>query len=253
MTTRRERLRAIFDTPLAETLASAAPLLLVATASGSVIGTALALPGFAASPFGTLGLSLAANLVTSMVYDLIKPDLDDAARTNQIAQALEAHDPASGALVAATLIEAGPEVAQALLADRREALIGGLEAGMQQAGGPLAQIAPRYAAGLRDPQTDWAALQAALRQTVEQTAMLMQVGHEGAISDVEMRADGTKGTVDMRMIAGDKGKISGARMVRTGGGPAPSTAVRRCPDCGAAVALTRTTCPHCGQALGPAR
>jgi hypothetical protein len=132
----------------------------------------------------------------------------------------------------------------------REQLIAALEAGMQQAAGPLAQIAPRYAAGLRDEQTDWAALQAALRPVVEQTLMRMEVGHEGVIERATMRVEGVGGDVEMTMQGGDRSAIREPTMVRTGG--AASTApTRRCSDCGAAVPLARTTCPRCGKALGP--
>lgn len=181
-------------------------------------------------------------MLTALAYDLFKPDLDDDTRAAQIPQALEARDRASGALVAAALIAAGPDLTQALIA--------GLEAGMQQAAGPLAQIAPRYTAGLRDPQTDWSALETALRQVVEQTVMRMEVGHKGQIRDAAMEVEGVGGSVEMTMIAGDEGVIQGARMVRAGGA-APAAAARRCLDCGAAVPLGRTMCPQCGLTLGP--
>lgn len=250
MTTRLDRLRAIFASPFARQVARTTPFLLVAGASGTVISASLFIPGFAASPFGTLGVSLAANMVTSMAYDLLKPDLDDDTRAEQIVQALEARDPASGALVAAALIEAGPEVVQALPEAGREVLISGLEAGMQQADGALAAIAPRYAAGLRDPQTDWAALQAALRQVVEQTTMHMQVGHKGQIRNAVMEVTDTPGTVDMRMTAGDEGVIDSPRMVRSGGRAPAARPERRCPDCGALVVAGPAACPQCGAALG---
>ncbi|HEU4321975.1 MAG TPA: zinc ribbon domain-containing protein [Roseiflexaceae bacterium] len=252
MPTRLDTLRAVFASPLARQAARAAPFLLVASASGAAIGAALGDPTFAASPFGTLGVSLAANMVTSMAYDLLKPDLDDDTRAEQIVQALEARDPASGALIAAALIEAGPEVAQALPETGREVLISGLEAGMRHADGALAAIAPRYTAGLRDGQTDWAALQAALRQTVEQTTMHMEVGHKGQIRNAAMEVTGAPGDVDMRMIAGDEGVIDGARMVRSGDRVPAARSERRCPDCGASVAAGLTACPRCGAPLGAA-
>jgi hypothetical protein len=185
----------------------------------------------------------------SLAYDLLKPDLDDDTRAAQIQQALEARDPASGALVAAALLDTGPDLAQALPPSAREPLIAALKVGMQQAAGPLAQIAPCYAAGLRDEQTDWAALQAALRPVVEQTIMRMQVGHKGQIRDVGMQVDRVGGDVDMRMTTGDEAVIQGVRLVRTGGA-ALTAATRRCWAAGAAVPLARTTCPQCGLALG---
>jgi hypothetical protein len=188
-------------------------------------------------------------MLTSMAYDFLKPDLDDDTRAEQIQQALEAREPATGALVAAALIDAGPDVAQALPTNNREALIDGLVKGMEQAAGPLAQIAPRYTAGLRDPQTDWAALQTALRQVVEQTAMTMQVGNKGQIRDAAMEVEGVGGNVEMKMTAGDEGVIQGVRMSRSGGHAPATAAAQQCPDCGAPITASQAICPRCGVKL----
>jgi hypothetical protein len=249
MPTRLDRLRALFTMPWVRSAAHATPLWLVAAASGAVIGADLAGSATLVKSLVALGAGLGTNLLASMVYDLVKPDLDDDTRAAQIQQALEARDPASGALIAAALLDAGPDLAQALPPAGRAPLIAALEAGMQETAGPLAQIAPRYAAGLRDEQTDWAALQAALRPVVEQTVMRMEVGHKGQIRDAAMEVDRVGGTVEMEMTAGDEGLLQGARMVRTGDA-AFAAATRRCSDCGAAVPLARTTCPRCGLALG---
>ncbi len=249
MTSRLDRLRTFFAPSLARGMARAAPLLLVASASGALIGADLAGAASLVSGLVALGANLGTNLLASMVYDVIKPDQDDDTRADTIVRALEARDPATGALVATALIDAGPEVAQALPEAGRDVLLGGLEAGMRQAGGALAAIAPRYAAGLRDPQTDWTALQAALGQTVEQTTMHMQVGHKGQIRNTAMEVTDAPGHVDMRMTAGDEGVIDGATMKRSGGRAPAARPERRCPDCGTSVAVGLTACPLCGTAL----
>jgi hypothetical protein len=153
----------------------------LAGGSGAVIGAAICDPHWAQTGIGMVLASLGANVTSSIVYDLLKPHLDDESREELIARGLEQRDPGVIRLVAEALTRAGPELASALPDTTRTKLVELLERGMQEPGGALAAIAPRYAGALRNPPADWTALQAELQQTITSVSQTMETA-EGVSS-----------------------------------------------------------------------
>ncbi|MDQ2998491.1 MAG: hypothetical protein M3R61_15765 [Chloroflexota bacterium] len=183
------------------TLASLAPLGVVAGTAGLIIGAAVATPVFAAAGLGLVLTSVAANIASSLVYDLVKPDLDAGERERKIAAGLKQRDPGVIQLVAEALADAGPDVARAIPDQTRAELIDALGQGMQAPGGALAAIVPHYIAGLAAPHTNWAALQAELRQTIKKLSQTIEASEGGVVSGVYMQAESTGGSVDQVMRA----------------------------------------------------
>ncbi len=201
-------LKDFFGSSQTRTAASVAPLLLVAGASGLILGAAIATPAFATAGLGLVLTSLAANMTSSMVYDLVKPELDDERREQLIARGLEQRDPGVIRLVAEALTQAGPDLARALPDATRTQLVALLESGMQEPGGALAVIAPRYADALRNPPADWRALQA---ETIE-------AAEGGVISGGQMRAEHVSGPVEQVMRATGRGsRIENSSQTAVGG------------------------------------
>ncbi|MDQ2998742.1 MAG: zinc ribbon domain-containing protein [Chloroflexota bacterium] len=228
------------------TLASLAPLGVVAGAAGLIIGAAVATPVFAAAGLGLVLTSVAANIASSLVYDLVKPDLDAGERELRIAEGLKQRDPGVIQLVAEALASAGPDVARAIPDQTRAALIDTLGQGMQAPGGALAAIAPRYTAGLAAPQTNWEALQAELRQTIKKISQTIEASEGGVVSGGHMQAEATGGSVDQVMRTSGTGSrienssqfVSGARVEQ-----------HRCLTCGATVPAGQPFCGNCGAAV----
>jgi hypothetical protein len=160
------RLHEFWHNPHTRRLARSAPLALLAGCAGATLGTLVALPGFAATGLGIVLGGLSINLTSDLISKLTDPALDDLERDMLLEDALKQGDPDAQGLTAALLLNQGPTVAQALTEATRQELTDQLAEGMQQAGGPLAAIAPRYAAALRDPATDWERLRKDLYQTV---------------------------------------------------------------------------------------
>ncbi len=249
MTDLSSRLRALLASQHIRTLASLAPLGVVASGAGLVIGAAVASPALAAAGLGGILTSFATNVMSSVVYDIVKPDLDEGERERKIAQGLKDHDAGVIRLVAEALTAAGPDLAQALPDATRAELIAALEQGMREAGGPLDAIAAPYTAALGQPQTDWAVLQGELRRTIADTRMLMKVGHEGEIREAEMRAEQERGTLDMTMEGGDRSKIINAKMISSRAAPSPAKETLTCPDCNAPLREGQQVCARCGLSL----
>jgi hypothetical protein len=160
------RLQQFWNNPQTRRLARSAPLALLAGCAGATLGTLVALPGFAATGLGIVLGGLSINLTSDLISKLTDPALDDLERDILLEDALKQGDPDAQGLTAALLLNQGPTVAQALTEATRQELTDQLAEGMQQAGGPLAAIAPRYTAALRDPTTDWERLRKDLYQTV---------------------------------------------------------------------------------------
>lgn len=211
------RLEQFFAAPQTRMLASLAPLGLVAAASSTIIGAALATPAFAASGLGLVLTSVAANVTSSLLYDLVRPGLEEGQRERTIAQGLKNHDPGVIRLVAEALAGGGPEVARAIPEQIRAELIDALRQGMQEPGGALAAIAPGFTAGLSTPQTDWSALQAQLRQAIDRASQTIETAEGGVISGGRQQVEGARGPVEQVMRASGQGsRIENSSQVVTG-------------------------------------
>jgi hypothetical protein len=160
------RLHEFWHNPHTRRLARSAPLALLAGCAGATLGTLVALPGFAATGLGIVLGGLSINLTSDLISKLTDPALDDLEREASLEQALAQGDLDAQALTAALLTREGATIAQALPEASRNDLTSALGQAMQQAGGPLAAIAPRYAAALRNPATDWERLRKDLYETV---------------------------------------------------------------------------------------
>lgn len=200
------RLRGVFSERSARRLARVAPATLLAAGCGAALGALLAAPGFAASAAGVVIGGIAVNITSSWIEKLFTLPLEDEdGRAELIEQGLAANDAATQAVVAATLAAAGPDVARALPADGRAELIGGIERGMQDAGGALAALAPTYAAALRAPeQADWNAVRVAAQQ---QISARVEAGERAVIERSGITIEDTDANVDASVIAGTDGTI----------------------------------------------
>jgi hypothetical protein len=248
MTDLHARLRAWFDNPAARRLAKAAPSVLLAGGVGATLGVVVGLPTFAASGQSIVLGGIAVNLTSSIIQELLLVG-DDDQRAEIVQRGLDAHDPDVTTLAAAALVHAGPELAQALPAPQRDDLIAGLERAMREAGGSLDAITQGYAAALRDPRADWAALQNELRQTIADTRMLMEVGDEGVIAGGKQWVEDPAGRVDMTMRGGDRARLENVEQIVTNTRPQPAVSAMTCPDCGASVREGQPTCTRCGLPL----
>ncbi len=207
------QLKNYFAAPQTRTLAGLAPLGVVAGAAGLIIGAAVATPAFAAAGLGLVLTSVAANIASSLAYDLVRPNLDDGERERQIAQGLKARDPAVIRLVAEALAGAGPDVARAIPESTRAELIDALKLGMQEPGGALAAIVPGYISGLSDPKPDWAALQTDLWQTISKVSQTMEASEQGVISGSRQEAPHAGGTIEQTMRATKGGRIENSSQI----------------------------------------
>lgn len=210
--TLRNRLTALVAAPQTQTLVRFAPLALVSTIAGASIGAALAAPAFAAAGLGAVLVGLGTNLVSSMIYDIVKPGSDDETRALVIQQGLEQHDPQVVALVADTLAVAGPELAGALPAERT-ALVAALERGMREGGGALEAIAQQLGTALRNPQADWNAVQRSLSTTIASISMSMETSDEAQMKNNVQNSAATGGPVTMDMKAGGKSVMEGNQQI----------------------------------------
>jgi hypothetical protein len=222
------RLHEFWHNPHTRRLARSAPLSLLAGCAGVTLGTLIALPGFATTGLGVVLGGLAINLTSNLISKLTDPDLDDLEREASLEQALAQGDLDAQALTAALLTREGSTIAQALPEASRNDLTSALGQAMQQAGGPLARIAPRYAAALRDPMTDWNRLQVALSTDIQQTYLEMKAKN---IRESPMRVEGREGDVTMLMdaeqdIVGSSMTVIGKQEYGTSEAFAPPTSDR---------------------------
>jgi hypothetical protein len=241
------RLKDFFTAPQTRTAASFAPLLIVAGASGLIIGTALATPVFAAAGLGLVLTSVAANITSSLVYDLVKPDLDAGERERMIAQGLTERDPGVIRLVAEALAAAGPDVARAIPDSTRTELVDAFRQSMQTTGGALAAIAAPYAIGLNDSRTDWTALQVELHQTITRITQTIEADQGSEVADSHQRTEVATGPVEQIIRASDKSHISASSQTAIGGMGAAQ--VSHCLSCSAVVPGGQRFCGSCGAAV----
>ena len=223
MSTLLQRLTEYLAAPSTMDLAEAIPLGVLAGASAATIAAVIGMPAFTTSGLGVILGGLAVN-VTSALIDNILNATSDRERRKLIQQGLQAGDPQVQTLVAGAMVYAGPDVAGALpLADRTD-LVAALEQGMREAGGPLAAIAPRYAAALCAPNADWAALQGTLGR--ELATLTQEAVAEETISDFHQKAHTVEGTVrqgqQAKNITGGSQVATGVRKPRDPAPPAPS-------------------------------
>ncbi|MEI8166711.1 MAG: hypothetical protein WCG26_10030, partial [Chloroflexales bacterium] len=215
MSTLLQRLTEYLAAPSTMDLAEAVPLGVLAGASAATIAAVIGMPAFTTSGLGVILGGLAVNF-TSALIDNILNATSDRERRKLIQQGLQAGDPQVQTLVAGAMVYAGPDVAGALpLADRTD-LVTALEQGMRDAGGPLAAIAPRYAAALRAPNADWAALQGTLGRELEMTRQIVRVGKQGKIKEVDQDVTRRKGSIEQILEGGDGAEISGSTQTVTG-------------------------------------
>jgi hypothetical protein len=251
MTDVRARLERFFGETATRRLARAALATLLASATGVTLAALLGAPGFAATGAGIIIGGIAINIASSLLEKLVMLPLDaDDEREALIEQGLAQRDSAMTTLVAATLIEAGPELSQALPVTGRVELIAGMVTAMQQAGGLLTAMAPRFGAALRDPCADWSAVQAELRHTIERVTQTMEASEESQIEDSHQRTEHVTGSVEQHMRASKGSRISGSSQTTMGGSAAHQA--RRCPDCGLPVPAGQRFCGSCGAAMGGA-
>ena len=107
--------------------------------------------------------------------------------------------------MAEALAGGGADVARAIPEPARAELIDALRQGMHEPGGALAAIAAPYASGLANPQTDWSALRAELRETIRKVSQTMEATEGGVISGGHIRAENVGGNVEQVMRATGKG------------------------------------------------
>lgn len=214
MPTVHERLTALLHSEQARTLAQFAPLGLLAVVSGSIMGVAVGAPAVATAGLGLVLTSLATNLVSSMLYDAVRPDADDDARGAAIQRGLAADDPQVQALVADLLLALGPQLAQALPPAYRPALT----QGMQQAGGRLAAIAPAISAALADPQADWAALQQRLAPRITGVEQVARARDNARLIDNRQEAVHSTGPISQVLDGSGASLIQGTTQIVTGAG-----------------------------------
>lgn len=237
----KTQLRSIFS---ARTLLKAAPLWALAGGAGAIIGAAIGDPHWSQTGLGMVLASLSTNLSSSLLYELITPDLADERREELIARGLAQRDPAVIRLVAEALTQAGPELARAIPDATRAQLVDLLERGMRESGGALATIAPVYAAALRSPPADWRAFQAQLQQTLRKVSQTMETSEGGVISGSRQTAPQIGGSIEQIIRAHGKGSsITDSDQIVTGGA---GTSSHRCPDCGVSVPAGQRVCGSCG-------
>jgi hypothetical protein len=194
------RLHAFFADPTSAALATMAPLGLLAASVSACLGP---LVGPAASPHSTLE-RLAEQAMLDARSPVVREILaapDDLTRATLLQQGLAADNDDVVALCVAVLSLAGPSIAAALPHSSQERLLSALGAGMRETKGPLALLAPRYLAALRDPMTDWQALRESL---AADTSTVRQVMEATNIIDSHQRNSGTgKSSSQIMRATGD--------------------------------------------------
>lgn len=211
--TLREWLRArLSNTELATEAPKAFDVGLVA----GTLGALLALPAFAATPLGIIVAGLAINRVSAYIDRLRAPSLSYSERNAILNEGIKANDPDVQQLVAATLVEAGSTIIEVLPPTQRQELASAIGQGMKEIGGPVAAIAPRYAAALSNPQTDWAALQQELHHTITSVRQTMEASDDAVISGGQQHVEGAGGAVDQSMRATGRGKIENSTQTTIG-------------------------------------
>ena len=212
----RAKLAELLHSERAQTLAEDAPIALLALVSSSVIGVAIGAPTFAAAGLGMVLTSLATNIASTFIYEVMRPGSDDEQRRKAIRDGLQAKDPQVTALVADTLAALGPQLAGALSDARQPRLLPALTDGMQRSGGVLAEVAPQLSAALADPHADWAALQGQVAQRISSVEMSMETTDDARMSNQEQRVENAEGPVKLVMKADGKSVQGGNRQTVIG-------------------------------------
>jgi len=237
MSSFRDTMTTLLRSEGTQALARHAPLALVATVSGGIIGAAIGARALAAAGLGMVLTSLATNMtnmVSSLLYEVIDPDVDDDTRSTAIQRGLEAGDPHVTALVLDALTALGPQLAESLAAVQRPALLPALSAGMQQAGGPLTTLAPQISAALADSQADWGPLQQRVASSITSLDMRVRTKDGARVSGQKQRAENAAGRISMSIEA------SGTSVIENGeqtviGAAQPSGAASGSATTGAAL------------------
>jgi hypothetical protein len=217
-------LNAYFAESSTRRLLRSAPIAALAGGSGIVLGLIVASPAFAATGTAIILGGIAINVVSSLLEQLVNLPLEaETEREALIERGLTQGDQSVLAAVAAALVQAGPEVARALPATQRAELIDGLQHGMAQAGGPLAAIAPRYAAALSEEQADWGNLREALRQAIS-VRLSDEIGDEARVIRSGQRVEHPTGNVEVTRKVGKGARVedSGQTVI---GGNAPAAPI----------------------------
>ncbi|MEI8166705.1 MAG: hypothetical protein WCG26_10000, partial [Chloroflexales bacterium] len=199
------RLRMLFNERSVRRLA---PASLLAVSCGVAIGgMMLGAPAFAAGAGVVIG-NITVNIASTWIERLFMLPVEaEAERIELMEEGLAAREPGALAVAAATLAAAGPQVAAALPAASRAALITTVAQGMREAGGPLAALAPTYAAALRTPDhADWANIQAEVQQQIRISARV-EAGERATIERSGIAITTTGATVDASVVAGPDARI----------------------------------------------
>jgi formylglycine-generating enzyme required for sulfatase activity len=197
-----------------------APASLLAVGSGVALGGLLIAPGFATAGAGIVLGGIAINIVSSWIERFaMLPVEAEAERIDLLEQGLESRDQGALAVAAAALVAAGPQMAAALPPAARDELIATVERGMQEAGGPLAALAPAYAAALRSPaQADWAALKAEAQRQISISAKI-EAGERARIARSGIDITAGNANIDASVIAKADGIIEDSGITIRGSTP----------------------------------
>lgn len=191
--------------------ALSAPLGIVAGCAGAILGAVIGLPAFAQSGIGVVLGGLAINMTSSLLDGILQPQTKEKERIKLLQTGLATQDPDVQAVVAALLSQYGEQVAQAIPDDERDEVLTELHEEMQEAGGPLEAIAPRYTAALRNPATNWEELQASLHPAIMTTYQRMTAQN---IRNTAQEVYNQDGHIDQTMHA--TGDIEGSRQTVVG-------------------------------------
>ena len=212
----REKLAAILRSERAQTLAEDAPIALLALVSSSLIGVVIDAPAFAAAGSGLVLTSLATNIASTFIYDVMRPGNDDEQRRKAIRKELEAKDPQASGLVADTLAALDPQLAGALADARQPTLLPALTKGIQRSGGVLAKVAPQLGAALANPHADWTPLQQQVVERVTTVEMSMETADDTRIANHEQRVENAVGPAKLVVEATGKSVQEGNRQTVIG-------------------------------------
>lgn len=205
----------------------------LAGCAGTVLSALVEVPGFAPPGAGVVLGGVAITITSPTIGRILAPDTSERERVRLIVTGLEQHDPDMQALVGTLIGQVGAALSQALPPDERDDTIATLERGMQQAGGVLAALAPRYTAALRNPHTDWGAFQRSLHQhiaTVHQDIRAANVidtsqdaHHDGSITQTIHATQDVRGVTQR---AGGRGSRPFVPASTNTGTTRPTSAVR---------------------------
>lgn len=215
------RLRALFGERSALQLARVAPAALLASGTGVALAAMLGVPGFVSTAAGVIVGGIAVNITSTWLEKLVSLPLEaEEEREETIRRGLEAQDPGMQRLVAAVLAHAGPQLAAALPDAGHAELVAGLERAMAQAGGPLAALAPSYAAALRVPEhADWGTVRDEARRQISVHSTI-EAGEDGLIERSGHRIEHPPGPVVTTTRTGKGGKIIDSPISIVGAAPA---------------------------------